>query len=181
METEKVEAAKSARATTLKTGEWKGELRQQTRHGRIVIVASRWTLIRDETGQPKALLMMSTDVTEQKQLEAQFLRTQRMNTIGTLAGGMAHDLNNALAPILMGVQLLRRKSNDDEERDLLQLMETSTHRGADMVRQVLLFARGRGGECERLELGPLFKELEKMVRETFPKHITVESFLPDDL
>jgi PAS domain S-box-containing protein len=175
------DAAKSARAIVLKSGEWNGELRQQTREGRIVIVAGRWTLIRDEAGQPSALLMMSTDVTEQKQLEAQFLRTQRLNTVGTLAGGMAHDLNNALAPILMGVQLLRRKTSDDEARNLLQLMETSTHRGADMVRQVLLFARGRGGEFERLEFGPLLKELEKMVRETFPKNITVDSYLPGDL
>jgi two-component system cell cycle sensor histidine kinase/response regulator CckA len=175
------DAANSARAAALKTGEWNGELRQQTRDGRIVIVASRWTLIRDEANQPKALLIISTDITEQKNLEAQFLRTQRMNTIGTLAGGMAHDLNNALAPILMGVQLLRRKSSDDEARDLLQLMETSTHRGVDMVRQVLLFARGRGGELQRVELGPLFKEMEKMIRETFPKNIFVESFLPRDL
>lgn len=176
-----IDAAKSARASALQVGEWNGELHQQTRDGRIVIVASRWTLIRDEGGKPRGLLMISTDVTEQKQLEAQFLRTQRMNTIGTLAGGMAHDLNNALAPILMGVQLLRRKSSDDEARRLLQLMETSTHRGADMVRQVLLFARGRGGEFERLEPGLLVKELEKMVRETFPKNIMVDSFLPADL
>jgi nitrogen-specific signal transduction histidine kinase len=125
--------------------------------------------------------MISSDITERKQLEAQFLRTQRMNTIGTLAGGMAHDLNNALAPILMGVQLLRRKSSDEEAKNLLELMETSTHRSADMVRQVLLFARGRGGDFERLEFGPIIKELEKMVRETFPKDIVVDSFLPGDL
>jgi len=175
------DTAKLARAVVLKTGDWNGELRQQTRDGRIVIVASRWTLIRDEVNNPSALLMISTDITEKKQLESQFLRTQRMNTIGTLAGGMAHDLNNALAPILMGVQLLRRKSNDPEARNLLQLMEASTHRGADMVRQVLLFARGREGELERVALAPLFKELEKMVRETFPKDIAVESFLPADL
>ena len=171
----------NARASVLQTTEWNGELHQQTRSGQTVIVASRWTLIRDDSGKPSALLMISSDITEKKQLEAQFLRTQRMNTIGTLAGGMAHDLNNALAPILMGVQLLRRKDNDLESRNLLQLMETSTYRGADMVRQVLLFARGHEGEFERLELQPLFKELEKMVRETFPKDIKVDSFLPKDL
>jgi two-component system, cell cycle sensor histidine kinase and response regulator CckA len=120
-------------------------------------------------------------VTEQKNLEAQFLRTQRMNTIGTLAGGMAHDLNNALAPVLLGTQLLRRRATDEESRNLLGLMETSTHRGAEMVRQVLLFARGRGGEFERLVLPPLVKELEKLVKETFPRNITVERFLPEDL
>ncbi len=174
-------AAKAARATALKDGEWNGELRQQTKSGAVVIVASRWTLIRDDAGQPKALLFINDDITEKKQLEAQFLRTQRMNTIGTLAGGMAHDLNNALAPILMGTQLLRRKATDDETRDLLGLMETSTHRGADMVRQVLLFARGRGGESERIHLGALVQELENMVHETFPKNIAVTAFLPDDL
>ncbi len=175
------EAARTARLAALKEGEWNGELRQQTKTGEIVIVASRWTLIRDDAGKPKGLLLINDNITDQKQLEAQFLRTQRMNTIGTLAGGMAHDLNNALAPILMGTQLLRRKATDDETRDLLGLIESSTHRGADMVRQVLLFARGRGGESERIGLGALVKELEKIVRETFPKSIVIDSFLPGDL
>lgn len=176
-----VEAAAAARATALKHGEWNGELRQQTKSGAVVIVASRWTLIRDAEGRPKELLLINSDITDQKALEAQFLRTQRMNTIGTLAGGMAHDLNNALAPILMGTQLLRRRATDPETRELLSLMETNTHRGADMVRQVLLFARGRGGEFEPLEPGTIVNELEKMVRETFPKNIAVESFVPTDL
>lgn len=175
------EAAREARDAASKSGEWNGELRQQTKAGQVVIVASRWTLIRDARGQPQQLLLINSDITGQKELEAQFLRTQRMNTIGTLAGGMAHDLNNALAPILMGTQLLRRRATDNETRELLGLMETNTHRGADMVRQVLLFARGRGGELEQLDLGLLIRELEKLVRETFPKGITVETYLADDL
>ncbi len=175
------ETVAKAHRVVQQAGEWNGELRQQTKAGRVVTVASRWTLIRDERGAPQQLLLMNSDITEQKELEAQFLRTQRMNTIGTLAGGMAHDLNNALAPILMGAQLLRRKSSDAETRNLLSLMETNTQRGADMVRQVLLFARGRGGEFERLEIAPLVRELEKMIRETFPKNIVVETFLPKDL
>ena len=175
------EAARTARQLALKNGEWNGELRQQTRQGHPLIIASRWTLIRDEANRPKALLIMSTDVTQQKHLEAQLLRTQRMNTIGSLAGGMVHDLNNALAPILMGVQLLRRKSNEKETRNLLDLMETSTHRGADMVRQVLLFTRGRSGDFERCDVSTVVRDLEKMVRETFPRSITVDSFLPADL
>ena len=174
-------ATQAARAAAVNSGEWNGELRQQTKSGQVVTVASRWTLIRDEAGRPKALLLMNSDITEKKSLEQQFLRTQRMNTIGSLAGGMAHDLNNALAPILMGTQLLRRKTADAESRGLLDMMETSTQRGADMVRQVLLFARGRAGDLERLELTPVIKELEKMVRETFPKSIAVESFSPRDL
>jgi two-component system cell cycle sensor histidine kinase/response regulator CckA len=91
------------------------------------------------------LLIISSDVTEKKQLEAESLRMQRMEAVGALAGGMAHDLNNALAPILMGTQLLRRDSKDENTKRVLSLMESSTRRGADMVRQVLLFARGQAG------------------------------------
>lgn len=174
-------AAANARHQTFSSGEWNGELRQQTRAGAIVTVASRWTLIRDEAGQPKSLLLINSDITERKLLEQQFLRTQRMNTIGTLAGGMAHDLNNALAPVLLGTQLLRRKTEDVESRNLLALIETSAHRGAEMVRQVLLFARGHGGEFEQLELSPIIKEIEQMVRETFPSNVVVEKYLPADL
>ncbi len=174
-------AALQARKNALAQGEWNGELRLQTQTGKCVTVASRWTLICDEHQEPKSLLMMSSDITEQKELEAQFLRTQRMNTIGSLAGGMAHDLNNALAPILMGVQLLRRKQPDEESERLLSVVENNTHRSADMVRQVLLFARGRGSDTEMLAMGPIVRELEKIVRETFPKKINIEVFLPDDL
>jgi PAS domain S-box-containing protein len=170
-----------ARADALADGEWNGELQLQTRAGQVITVDSRWTLIRDDAGRPSGLLLINSDITEKKSLEQQFLRTQRMNTIGTLAGGMAHDLNNALSPVLLGAQLLRRKSGDADDRKMLAMIETSANRGADMVRQVLLFARGRGGEFERLELGPLVRELEKMVRETFPRNISVETFLPRDL
>lgn len=173
--------AASARAAAMQNGGWDGELHLQTKGGQTIVVNSRWTLIRNEKHKPKALLMISSDVTEKKQLEAEFLRAQRMNTIGTLAGGMAHDLNNALSPILMGVQLLRRKAVDEESTRLLGVMETNTHRSADMVRQVLLFARGRNAQVERLKLGPLVKELEKIVRETFPKNVQVESFVAADL
>lgn len=175
------ERVSTARAVVLENGEWNGELELQTRPGRVVIVESRWTLIRDAAGQPEALLLINSDITEKKVLEQQFLRTQRMNTIGTLAGGMAHDLNNALSPVLLGAQLLRRRTRDEHDGKLLTMIETSALRGADIVRQVLLFARGRGGEFECLKPGPLLKELETLVRETFPKSIAIETYLPVDL
>jgi PAS domain S-box-containing protein len=174
-------AVRAAREATLAAGEWNGELQLATRRGATVTVNSRWTLISGESGRPGNLLLINSDITERKALEAQFLRMQRLNTIGSLAGGMAHDLNNALAPILLGIQLLWRKSPDEETRRLLNLMQSSTHRGAGMIRQVLLFARGRGGELAPLEPGPLLRELERLVRDTFPGNITVEAFVPDDL
>ncbi|HEY9653878.1 MAG TPA: GAF domain-containing protein, partial [Crinalium sp.] len=92
--------------TVLVTGQWQGELTQLTKTKTEVTVASRWTLVRHPNGQPKAFLVVNTDITQKKLLERQFLRTQRLESIGTLAGGIAHDLNNVLAPILMAVPLL---------------------------------------------------------------------------
>ncbi len=71
----------------MNTGHWRGELHQLTREGKVIIVESRWTLIRDNNGQPKSILSVNTEITQQKQLEAQLLRSQRLESIGTLAGG----------------------------------------------------------------------------------------------
>ncbi len=173
--------ALEAQRLALERGEWNGELRQPSRSGKLLTLESRWTLLRDDTGQPKGLLIISSDATEKKQLEAESLRMQRMEAIGALAGGMAHDLNNALAPVLMGTQLLRRDARDDNARRILSLMESSTRRGADMVRQVLLFARGKQGDFERIDPGPLVKEAEKLARDTFPQNITVTAQIAGDL
>ncbi len=175
------ERLREARHVTIERGEWNGELRQRARNGEERIVASRWTLIRDEEGRPKSLLQINSDITEQKQLASEAARLQRVEAIGTLASGMAHDLNNALAPVLMGAQLLQRDSANPETRRVLGLMETSARRGAEMVRQVLLFARGRRAESDRLDLRPLAREIEKLARETFPKNIVIRAHWPDDL
>ncbi|HXG47302.1 MAG TPA: CHASE2 domain-containing protein [Methylomirabilota bacterium] len=174
-------AAARAQHQALERGEWNGELRQATRDGRILTLESRWTLLRDDQGRPRGLLIINSDATEKKQLEAESLRLQRMEAIGALAGGMAHDLNNALAPILMGTQLLRRDARDENSRRILSLMESSTRRGAEMVRQVLLFARGRQGDLEKLDLRPLVKEMERLARDTFPPNITVVAHVAEDL
>jgi PAS domain S-box-containing protein len=170
-----------ARQAALATGEWLGELEQTTRAGSKLTVASRCTLIKDERGEPKSLLFINTDVTEKKRLELEFFRAQRIESIGVLAGGMAHDLNNALSPILMGLQLLQKQRSDEETRRMLSVMEENTHRGADMVKQVLLFSRGRDGEKEPLSLGSLVREMERIVRQTFPKSINVAALVPADL
>ena len=91
----------------LSTGEFHGELKQVTKGGRDIVVDCRATLIRDPAGEPRSLLLITTDITEQKKLEMQLLRAQRLESIGTLAGGVAHDLNNVLGPILMGAESLR--------------------------------------------------------------------------
>ncbi|MBW4517474.1 MAG: PAS domain S-box protein [Timaviella obliquedivisa GSE-PSE-MK23-08B] len=169
--------------TVLKTGEWQGELHKVTKSEKSVIVTSRWTLVRDEAGQPKSILTVDTDITEQKQLEQQSLRNQRLESVGTLANGIAHDLNNILTPILVISQLLPLKFPhlDAHTQDLLKMLETSTKRGAALVNQVLAFTRGVEGRLVPLQVNYLLLETQKIAKQTFPKSITFRVDLPQDL
>jgi PAS domain S-box-containing protein len=154
--------------------EWHGELRQVTKDGKEVIVESRWTIVPDVKKQPKSILVVNTDITQKKQLEAQFLRIQRMDSIGTLAGGIAHDLNNVLTPILTGAQLLQRQVYSvEKQQHLLAMIETSAKRGANLVKQVLSFARGIEGKHKALLVSDLISEIRQIVQATFPKSIQV--------
>ncbi|MBD3886149.1 response regulator [Phormidium tenue FACHB-886] len=121
------------------------------------------------------------DITERKQLEQKLLRSQRMESIGTLAGGIAHDLNNVLTPILMSVQLLAMKHQDKQSQQWLELLETSTKRGANLIRQVMAFARGVDGERVPIQPKHLIGEIKQIVEETFPKSITISIDLGTDL
>lgn len=163
------------RQTVVEKGEWAGELHQMRKDGQEVIVQSRRTLLRSKAGAPSGTLNINTDVTEQKKLENQFLRIQRMESIGTLAGGIAHDLNNILSPILMSIQLLRMKSQDPDLGKILDTVETCGERGANLVRQILAFSRGAEGERKEVQLKHLILEQVKISKDTFPRSITVQT------
>jgi PAS domain S-box-containing protein len=160
------------------TGSWQGELYQVTKEGKEIVVASRWTLVRDEDGQPKSILTVNTDITEKTQLEVQFLRAQRMESIGTLASGIAHDLNNALTPIMMTVQLLEAKLEDEQSQEWLSILDKNVKRGADLVKQVLAFSRGIEGKRTPLQVEHLILEIERIVKQTFSKAIEIRTELP---
>ncbi len=164
---------------TITQGEWYGELQHLTRDRHEITVEARCTLIRDNEGHPKSVLAINTDITERKKIEAQFMRAQRMENIGTLAGGIAHDLNNILTPIMLGIEILKDTSDPKATR-ILEVIEVSAKRGADIVRQVLSFARGLGGA--RIEVQPkhLLRDLEAMIKDTFPKDIRLQFSIPKD-
>jgi two-component system, cell cycle sensor histidine kinase and response regulator CckA len=125
-----------------------------------------------------------TDITEKKQLEAQFLRAQRLESLGTLASGIAHDFNNILTPILAISQLLPMKLTDLDapHQQLLDILEDSARRGADLVKQILVFARGGEGKHVPLQVNHLLAEVLQMVRQTFPKGIEIQAYpSADDL
>ncbi len=132
-------------------------------------------------GDEPHLLLLFSDITEKKKLEAQFLRSQRMESIGTLAGGIAHDLNNVLTPLLVAVQMLKEKITDDDGQQLLRVLETNVQRGASLVKQVLAFGRGVTGERAMVYPAHIVREIKQIVHETFPKSVKFEFHSPDDL
>jgi PAS domain S-box-containing protein len=171
-----------ANSELLQRGEWRGELPQVCKDGRKITVSGRWTLVRDERGEPESVLVIHTDITEQKKLETQFLRSQRLESIGTLAAGVAHDLNNILAPILLVAPLLRGDTARAEEKEtFLSLVQASAERGANLVKQMLTFARGADGERVLLQPSYLIEEVAKIAGQTFPKSITIRTKYPKDL
>ncbi|WP_193200664.1 PAS domain S-box protein [Nostoc sp. MG11] len=170
----------------LECGSWQGELHKLTKSGKEIIVESRWTLMQDEAFQPKSILSVDTDITEKKQLQAQFLHTQRLESLGTLASGIAHDLNNILTPIMASVEMLALKLPhvDTRNKQLLKVLEDNSKRAADLVKQILTFARGSEtkiqgrGVC--LQIEPLLLEVEQITKSTFPKSIKINKNLPKD-
>jgi PAS domain S-box-containing protein len=152
-------------------GHWTGELTSANRGGTEVIVESRWTLVRDEQGIPKSILIIDTDITEKKALETKFLRSQRMDSIGALAGGIAHDLNNALAPVIMATELLRTCLDEPINEKFLDTIQTNALRATDLVKQILSFARGTRSQAGPVRIRDLMGEMGKMIQDTFRKSI----------
>ncbi len=136
---------------------------------------------RGPAGGPQYAIAMVEDVTEKKKLEEQFLRAQRMEAIGALASGIAHDLNNILAPMLMAATLLKAKLSEPRDQAMATIVENGAQRGAAIIRQLLMFSRGLAGARVNVQVRHLLNEMMHIVRETFPRNIEVERHGPAEL
>lgn len=170
----------AATAALMRDGFWVGELRQRRADGSLLIADCRWQLSRGEDGEV-TVFAVNSDITEHRRQEEQRIRTQRLESLGTLAGGIAHDLNNVLTPILMSVQLLRQDEPDERRREMLDALDAAAQRGAGMIRQVLSFARGTEGRREPVDLTALLSELGRFCRETLPRSIELVVDVAPDL
>ena len=155
--------------------EYQHEHRVVWSDGSVHWIAGHGAARYDAEGRPVRMSGVVVDNTERKKLEQQFLRVQRMESIGTLAGGIAHDLNNVLGPIMMSLDLLNTKFVDTASQELISMIRSSAQRGAAMVSQVLSFARGVEGKRVELQLAHVVRDLEKIANETFLKHIQVRN------
>lgn len=165
----------------LEKGECRLELQHLAKNGRKLITLSRWSLVRNRDGNPYARLVIDRDITEQRYFEVQLRRSQRMESLGTLAGGIAHDLNNVLSPILMSIQILNLKITDPNLKKLISSLEASTKRGSDVIKQVSLFARGTEKNFAPQQMRYIVMEIESIIKASFSKNIQLRIGVSKDL
>jgi PAS domain S-box-containing protein len=171
----------AAIATVCSGDKWDGTLALRTRDGRTLTVESHWTCLRHPDGRPRAILSINTDVTQARRLEAQLEQKQRLETIGMVAGGIAHDLNNVLAPIILGLGSLRRKIADEHGQRLIATMDTTAQRGAEILQQVLSFARGTPRPLGPVDVGQIVRGMEQLLVATLSSRIELDIDIAPDL
>ncbi len=123
----------------------------------------------------------AADISERKRMDQQILRAQRLESVGSLAGGVVHDMNNILGPIMMALQMMRMRLTDPKDQYLLDLLETNSNRGADLIKQILMFVRGAESQKTVLQLRHVINEVVKFARETFPASIQIQADMRKDL
>ncbi len=157
------------------------EFNIRKRDGTQITVMETATAVRDAAGEIIYYQGILRDVTEKLELQRQLIQSQKMESLGTLAGGIAHDLNNVLTPITLSIHLLRDKLTDGQSVQLLEIMASNASRGADIVKQVLTFARRTETEFTPLRPEQLITELQNIIEHTFPKDIELDISVEDDL
>ena len=160
---------------------WRGEIINKRKDGSLYTESMVITPVRDEHNAIVRYVAIKQDITEQKKLEAQLLRTQRLESVGRLASGIAHDLNNILSPMLLGPPILREAVSDASALEIINSIESSATRGAAVIQQLLTFGRGLDAQRVPIQLRSIVRDMMKIIQETFPKNIAARQSMPGDL
>jgi len=156
---------------------WSGEYRHRKKDGKEILVDSRWRTIQSKNGSARKLLIVNSDITAKKRLEAQFIKTQKMESIAMLTGGIAHDLQNILAPVAMSIGLLRAELKDQTSLTVLRAVEESAQSGLQLIKNILTYGKGIIGERVLLDLSIVIQQVLKIVEGSLPPSIVVDKDL----
>ncbi len=167
-------------ATISSGANWHGELVNRRKDGKLFTEEMTVTPVRNEEGVITHFVAVEMDITQQKQLHAQLLQAQRLESIGRLASGLAHDINNILTPILIAPPILRDAITDPDALGIVDSIETSAQRGADIIKQLLAFGRGTSDKLTPVSLRALAREMLNIMEGTFPKNILIRTHFPAD-
>jgi two-component system, cell cycle sensor histidine kinase and response regulator CckA len=161
--------------SVLQTGEGMTIEQEFSAQGAVRYYQTRFVPEFGSEGSVETVLGITRDITEQKQLQAQLFRAQRLESLGQFSSGIAHDMNNILTPILAVAQLLPMKlpEIDAQSQHLLQMLEDSARRGSDLVKQILTFSRGLEGVQSSVQIEQILSEIEQILKSTFPEWITL--------
>lgn len=171
--------AASLLAQASASGDVKDEGWRLRKDGRKIWAEVVLTAVHDSAGRLRGYANVTHDLTKRREAETQSLRSQRLEAIGNIASGVAHDLNNALGPIILGLDLLR--ATYPKEIGLVDTFESCGRRAADMVQQLVSFARGAEGEHVPVQLPYLLREMQKIIPSILPKNIQTSWQWPEDL
>jgi PAS domain S-box-containing protein len=174
-------AFQTALRTVQESGEWSSEIHIVANHGGEMELFMRWVLLHAGNGKPEEILVLSEDAGELRQLKEDRLRSHRHECVGTLAGGIAHDLNNVLQPISMFLDLLRHRLPDAESREMLDAVEANLRRATELVRQILTFSSGVRAEQRAVDIPELISEVTNFIRPTFPKTIHLQVSVQENI
>jgi PAS domain S-box-containing protein len=178
---EREDEVKQVIQTVLRVGHWSGELKKRRKTGEELRVESNWILTYNEQEKQKAIITIDRDVTEQRRLQEQFLRAQRLDSLGRLAGGIAHDLNNIFTPMMLSLELLETKQSDEKSQKWIKALQRNLERSTQLVQQILSFARGTEGQLQSINLADVIDELTDFIQDTFPKTISIKRQVARDL
>jgi two-component system, cell cycle sensor histidine kinase and response regulator CckA len=175
------ETSRRIEAAIARDGSWRGDLVLHPPNGTELVTENHWVVVDGPEGYPDAVFCIISDATERRREHEIVVRTQRMESIGTLASGIAHDLNNVLTPLLLSTQLLAAEETDPRRLRILDGMRGTVQRGGDMIRQVLTFARGVEGDKTVVDIAALTRRFADFCHDILPKDIQVEVSSEDQL
>jgi len=156
----------------IKNGEsWSGQHINRRKDGSEYEEFMSISPIRDDEGHITHFVSVQRDMSEEKELEKQLFQAQRLEAVGTLAGGLAHDFNNTLAGILGNTYLLKKNVDDEKALSRIEVIESLSLKSAELIKQLLSFSRQQVSDKKHVALVPFIKETSKLIEASIPENI----------